>query len=146
MAFFKIRSKRFDRGALTHFAAIIIMKKQRKAKINILTSIFLIFVIFSTITYLLIQSQSQRSYDSKRRLSESCETNSSTTNSTYVFFISNLHSHLFIKLELHTIFMYPLFLVTHSLIHKLTQSNYAHSRNARTTGKISSPTTSGFHT
>ena len=44
----------------------------------------------------------------------------------YVFFISNSHSHLFNELDIHATFMctyiYPLFLVTHSLIHKLTQA------------------------
>ena len=45
---------------------------------------------------------------------------------TYVFFIPHSSSHLFNKLKIHTTFMiaytYPLFLVTRSLIHKLTQA------------------------
>ena len=42
----------------------------------------------------------------------------------YVIFYRISHSHLFNKLEIHTTFMYlqPLFLVTHSLAHKLTQA------------------------
>ena len=44
----------------------------------------------------------------------------------YVFFIPYSHSHLFNKLKIHTTFMYaytyPLSLVTHSLIQKLTQA------------------------
>ena len=44
----------------------------------------------------------------------------------YVFFYWISHSHLFNELDIHTTFMctyiYPLSLVTHSLIHKLTQA------------------------
>ncbi len=44
----------------------------------------------------------------------------------YVFFNPHSHSHLFNKLIIHTTFMYaytyPLFLVTHSLLHMLTQA------------------------
>ena len=43
----------------------------------------------------------------------------------YVIFYWISHSHLFNKLEIHITFMYtyvyPLYLLTHSLIHKLTQ-------------------------
>ena len=47
----------------------------------------------------------------------------------YVFFYWISHSHLFNKLDIHTTFMYthiyPLFLVTHSLIHMIHTLNEA---------------------
>ena len=64
--------------------------------------------------------------DSEENLVERKITQDASGNRSYVFFISNSHSHLFNELEIRTRFMYayiyPLFLVTHSLIHKLTQA------------------------
>ena len=57
-----------------------------KTKINILTSVFLIFVIFSSVAYVLIQSKTEH-HDSGRRLSESCgETTNSTSSNSSDFF------------------------------------------------------------
>ena len=59
----------------------------------------------------------------------------------YVFFISNSHSHLFNKLEIFKTIFIPS-ISSYSLVHSQAHSsNYAHSRNARTTGWSSYLTT-----